>query len=73
MMPKAFNEITRRGKEFRDPPIGPLGMHVKLKNAKDEEWVTILERLFGRNLNAFLVTNHDDRKRLATILEQNQW
>jgi len=72
-MPKAFMEVQRRVRQFRDPPIGPLGMHVKLKDTKDEEWVRILERLFGRNLNAFLVTNHDDRKQLSAILEANKW
>lgn len=72
-MPKTVNEIRRRVTEFQDPPIGPLGMHVKLRDAKDEEWVPVLEKLFGRNLNAFLVTNFDDRKKLSAILEQNQW
>lgn len=72
-MPKAVNEIRRRVREFRDPPIGPLGMHVKLKDARDEKWVPILEKLFGRNLNAFLVTNFEDRKRLAGMLERHQW
>jgi len=72
-MPKAFIAVQRRVRQFKDPPIGPLGMHVKLKDTKDEEWVRILERLFGRNLNAFLVTNHRDRKQLSAILEENNW
>lgn len=72
-MPNAFKEIQRHIREFRDPPIGPLGMHVKLKDPRDEDWVRILERMFGRNLNAFLVTNFEDRKRLEGILQRSRW
>jgi chromosome segregation ATPase len=72
-MPNAFREIQRRVKEFRDAPIGPLGMHVKLRDPKDEDWVKILEKMFGKNLNAFLVTNFDDRKKLESILQKYRW
>jgi structural maintenance of chromosomes protein 6 len=63
-------EIGSRRSQFREMPIGPLGTHVKIEK---EEWVHICENLFGKNLNGFLVTSHEDRKLLHDILERHKW
>ena len=65
-MPAVVAEINRQKNLFKDPPIGPLGISVRLKK---EEWAGICENLFGRNLNAFLVTNHKDKELMLKILK----
>ena len=52
---------------WRSKPIGPLGTHVKLK---DMRWQRVLESVIGNNLNAFFVSNHDDRVRLKKIMDR---
>lgn len=46
-------------------PIGPLGMHMRLREMR---WAPVLESVLSDALNAFLVTNHADRARLARLL-----
>jgi structural maintenance of chromosomes protein 6 len=69
-MPNVVAEIQRQKSRFRDPPIGPLGAYIKIR---DEKWANIVEVLVGRNLNGFLVTNEQDRATLRAILEQKRW
>lgn len=66
-MPAVAAEINRQISQFREPPIGPLGQSVKLKK---EEWAGVCENIFGRNLNAFLVSNFDDARTLRSLLEK---
>lgn len=63
-------EIERRRQKFKEMPIGPLGAYVKILK---EEWVHICENIFGKSLNGFLVTNHDDRMALQEILDNKKW
>ena len=51
---------------FRDRPVGPIGQHVRLKPSKTE-WGSILERIFGQTLSAFVVTNKADQTLLNDI------
>ncbi|KAK8069292.1 DNA repair rad18 [Apiospora phragmitis] len=46
---------------FQDQPIGPLGLHIKLKKT---DWTFILEKVLNDPLNGFIVTNPHDQKRL---------
>jgi chromosome segregation ATPase len=69
-MPRVVAEIQRFKREFKEMPIGPLGMSVKIKK---EQWTSICENIFGRSLNGFLVTNYDDQKRLREILNKEKW
>lgn len=49
-----------------EKPIGPLGMHVKLK---DKKWARVLRVGIGNFLGGFAVTNHQDRLTLKKILD----
>lgn len=69
-MPAALAAIKRQEQGFKEMPIGPLGVSVKIIK---EEWAGILETLFGRNLNGFLVFHPEDRDKLRNILRQTGW
>jgi len=71
-MPAVMVEIQRRKKEFKEMPIGPLGVRVKILESK-EQWADICENIFGRTLNGFLVTNYEDLRVLQTILDKKDW
>ncbi|KAH0367083.1 DNA repair protein Rad18, partial [Aureobasidium melanogenum] len=67
--PQVHNVIRQIKNErgFRQRPIGPMGMHVKLLKP---EWGSIIESTCGGNLNAFVVSNSQDRALLSRILKQ---
>jgi len=52
---------------FRDKPIGPLGAYLRLTEPR---WSYILEATLGGSLNAFLVTNNQDQKRLSAMMNE---
>ncbi|KAJ9476428.1 Structural maintenance of chromosomes protein 6 [Pseudozyma hubeiensis] len=52
---------------WRSKPIGPLGTHLKLRDAR---WQRVLESVIANNLNAFFVSNHADRMRLKKIMDR---
>ncbi|SPQ25865.1 a8c4cd54-fa40-49e1-ac50-85be1e6a26dc [Thermothielavioides terrestris] len=52
---------------FKDKPIGPLGTHVQLLKP---EWSSILEKTFGINLNAFIVTSKSDETLLRGMMNR---
>ncbi|KAI0154066.1 RecF/RecN/SMC N terminal domain-containing protein [Pestalotiopsis sp. NC0098] len=52
---------------FSQKPIGPLGLHVQLLKPK---WSSILESTLGQILDAFLVSNQQDRLRLISLMKQ---
>jgi chromosome segregation ATPase len=52
-----------------DTPLGPLGVHVKAKDAKT--WGDLLRGQLGGYLTAFAVTDARDRKELKTLLERS--
>jgi chromosome segregation ATPase len=59
-IPQLMQSIERE-KGWRQKPVGPIGVHLKLK---DMEWAPVLESVIGNTLNAFCVTNHHDRRLL---------
>jgi chromosome segregation ATPase len=60
-MPRVLQHI-RNDAGFREKPIGPLGMHIKLLKP---EWSQILESTMGGILSSFIVTNKPDQMRLS--------
>lgn len=67
-MPRVL-EAIRRERRWKDKPLGPIGLHIRLR---DMRWAPLVEAVLGDVLNAFCVTNHADRELLSTILRQNQ-
>ncbi|KHJ30520.1 putative dna repair protein rad18 [Erysiphe necator] len=64
-MPRLLNQI-RQDREFKNTPVGPLGLHIKLKDAT---WGDILETQLGVQLNGFIVTNTSDQRRMSNYLK----
>jgi chromosome segregation ATPase len=55
---------------FREKPVGPLGKHINLLSSK---WGYILEKQFGQNLNAFVVTSKQDQTTLSGMMTRIGW
>lgn len=55
---------------FREKPVGPLGMHVRLIKPA---WSSILEKSFGSSLDSFVVTSKEDQIRLSAIMQKTKW
>jgi chromosome segregation ATPase len=84
-MPEILRDIERE-RGWHSKPIGPfgtafafffhakrllsIGMHIKLRYP---EWSTVVETLISGALSAFVVENHEDRKRLSQILGRHKW
>jgi structural maintenance of chromosomes protein 6 len=63
-------DIEKNRNQFRELPVGPIGMSVKLKK---EQWSSIIEVIFGKSLNGFIVSNYNDRNLLQQILHKRNW
>lgn len=57
-------QMIDREKRWKQKPVGPIGSLVKLKDAR---WAPVLESVIGNTLNAFCVTNHQDRNLLLEL------
>eukprot|EP00052_Salpingoeca_macrocollata_P029520 m.299558 g.299558 ORF g.299558 m.299558 type:complete len:889 (-) comp22985_c3_seq48:1706-4372(-) len=64
-MPEILQAIARE--KWSKTPIGPIGMHIQLK---DEKWVLPVEEHLKNNLNNFLVNSADDAMKLRRIFEK---
>lgn len=64
-----FLRAIEQERSWRDKPIGPIGTHVKLK---DQRYAALLESYFSQTLNAFIVTNEQDRMLLTKLHRQHQ-
>lgn len=51
-----------------NPPIGPLGLYVKLK---DQKWAPLLRAQLGNLMTSFACTDARDRPQLKKILDQS--
>lgn len=60
-------ESICRTTSFSKPPIGPVGLHVKLK---DEKWTLAMEAILHSNVESFIVNSHQDRVILQKILQK---
>ncbi|KAI1411495.1 P-loop containing nucleoside triphosphate hydrolase protein [Hypoxylon sp. FL1857] len=52
---------------FLEKPIGPIGTHVHLIQP---QWSSILEKVLGASLNAFVVSSRSDQVRLSSHMER---
>lgn len=52
---------------FERKPVGPIGAHVQVAKPI---WSPMLEKMFGENLNAFVVTNKRDQQRLSGMMNR---
>jgi len=66
-MPQLINAI-RRDNEFREQPVGPIGLHITLTDAI---WTTLVERTIGNNLGGFVVTSKSDSIRLTQMIAKS--
>jgi len=60
-------QLIDRETRWERKPIGPIGKYVKLTRP---EWSSILERMFGGTLSAFLVFNKRDSDLLSKLKDQ---
>jgi chromosome segregation ATPase len=67
-IPKVLSDI--KGKRFRGPVIGPIGAFVKIRRG-NEDWGREIERVIGKVMSSFVVTNIDDQRTLKAILRAN--
>lgn len=68
-LPQLLRAIQEDG-GFQQPPIGPIGYHVRLKKPR---WSSILEKSFGSMLNTFIVTTKADQTKLSGLMSRLQW
>ena len=68
-LPRLLNRLQQEN-GFREQPVGPLGKHVRLTSPA---WSSILEKSFGSNLEAFVVTSKEDQMRLSGLMQQTSW
>lgn len=68
-LPRLLNRIQEEN-GFREKPVGPLGKHVRLTSPA---WSNILEKSFGSNLEAFVVTSKEDQMHLSGLMQQTSW
>lgn len=62
---RAVDNETR----WRNKPVGPMGLHVKLKN---QEWSSQIETTFGGVLDSFVCTNKEDQMLLSQMMKRVQ-
>ncbi|KAH8643801.1 P-loop containing nucleoside triphosphate hydrolase protein [Alternaria alternata] len=70
---RKLNELLnaiKSERRFREPPVGPLGRHVKLVKS---QWGRILEKQFGQALNGFVVTSRQDQNTLSVLMNRIGW
>lgn len=68
--PNTMRELLRlieNERGFLEKPIGPLGLHITLK---DPKWEGIIEKYLGGTLSSFVVTNHNDGNLLGRLMEK---
>ncbi|KAJ4387984.1 Structural maintenance of chromosomes protein 6 [Gnomoniopsis smithogilvyi] len=65
-MQNLLREIEQDG-GFERKPVGPIGAHIQVSNPA---WSPMLEKLFGENLNGFVVTNKRDQQRLSNMMNR---
>jgi len=56
-------------KRWKNRPIGPLGMEI---DVQDKNAVFAIESALKQQITAFAVTNHDDRRLLQSLVNENK-
>ncbi|KAI9052501.1 hypothetical protein LZ554_003845 [Drepanopeziza brunnea f. sp. 'monogermtubi'] len=62
-------QIIQNDRGFREKPVGPVGLHIKLLQPK---WSNAIESKMGAALSGFVVTSKPDQLRLSDILRKNK-
>ncbi|KAK0503863.1 P-loop containing nucleoside triphosphate hydrolase protein [Armillaria luteobubalina] len=62
-------ERIKRARWVGDQPVGPLGVHVKVRDP--ESWADLLRRQLSGMLTAFAITDAQDLKQLKRILVES--
>ncbi|RKP12786.1 P-loop containing nucleoside triphosphate hydrolase protein, partial [Piptocephalis cylindrospora] len=65
-MPGLMQAIQRETRWHR-PPIGPFGLHMRVRESK---WMEVLESLVGQATGDFLVEDHHDQALLISLIRQ---
>lgn len=65
-MERLVNEIKRQAAKFSAPPLGPLGLQVKLKEGATQ-WADPVENAIGAAVTNFVVRSQKDRALLQDI------
>lgn len=65
-MERVLRAIESKKNSFSTPPIGPLGMHVTIREGF-EKWARPIQRVISGTLNSFVVANSQDNKLLKQI------
>ncbi|KAJ1972184.1 Structural maintenance of chromosomes protein 6 [Dimargaris xerosporica] len=68
-MPDVLRSIAAETRWQSAPPLGPLGLYVKLKHP---QWADTLESILNQVLNAFIVESHHDQRLLAQICQRHR-
>lgn len=58
--------LLRYRRQFKKPPIGPVGAHLSLTDSK---WATASEVVLGYALEYWIVDNDDDNKVCSAVAE----
>ncbi|PWN36844.1 P-loop containing nucleoside triphosphate hydrolase protein [Meira miltonrushii] len=64
-------DLVNAEKRWHAKPIGPIGLYIKIID-EYKEWSPVLESVLGQHLNAFCVTNPDDKDLLMKFKDQAQ-
>ena len=67
---QVMNAINQSKSKFREMPIGPLGMYVKLEPGQGRQWGKAVEKSIGKSLQSFIVTNASDQRILTDLIRQ---
>ncbi|KZT28345.1 P-loop containing nucleoside triphosphate hydrolase protein [Neolentinus lepideus HHB14362 ss-1] len=65
---KRVLEMIKSARWYGGQPVGPLGVHVKVKDP--ERWAPVLRATMGGMMSSFAVTDARDRAQLKRILDQ---
>ncbi|SSD58384.1 related to Structural maintenance of chromosomes protein 6 [Saccharomycodes ludwigii] len=66
-----IEKLNQQGK-FKQKPIGPLGLHVTIKESFQRDWARPIQKLLDSTLKSFVVSNQDDRRLLNDISRRNK-
>ena len=69
-VPKLVQMIQKNSQKFRQMPIGPLGMEVKLSSNATKSEHSLIENELQNILRAFLVDNSNDRQALQVLAKK---
>ena len=59
-------EQIKAMKWYGQPPVGPFGQYVKVKDP--QRWATVLRVIIGSHMSSFAITDPRDRSQLWNLL-----